>query len=76
MNITYDRFEPLIKLPETKGGKGFEHITCSECKKVMMVWHICYKKDLEPSRHILKEKDVCHWCWDNYLKESVEAAGY
>jgi hypothetical protein len=69
------QYEPLVKMPETKKkSDGDEYITCWKCEKNMMVWHACYNKKLEPVRHILEEKDVCHWCWDNVLKEAVEQA--
>jgi formylmethanofuran dehydrogenase subunit E len=69
-------FKPLIEYPPVKGDKGHEYINCARCEKVMMVWHRCYEKHLEPKRHILDGKDVCHWCWDKNLAEAVELAGY
>ena len=45
-----------------------DSITCNLCTKVMMVWHICYNKHLEPVSHKIDDKEVCHFCWDNFLK--------
>lgn len=53
-----------------------EHITCTQCKNVMMIVHICYGKHMESSRHVLDGKDLCHFCWDKHLEEAVLKAGY
>jgi hypothetical protein len=61
---------------KVKDTKVKSSITCHQCKKVMMRFHVCYRNKMEEVDHTLDRKDLCHWCWDKHLLAAVECAGY